>query len=82
MCVDARGGWARCLTFRGIELDLLALEGLMFALVDYRTGSPVYAAMAAWIVAAALAAARAHLGRRNIAHTRRLWTRGSWGEGG
>lgn len=66
--IDRRGRWVTALTFRGIEYDLLTLELLVFAGVDYRMDAPVCAALAAWAVSAAVAAARTWLGRRAMAH--------------
>ena len=66
--VDRRGRWVSALTFRGIEYDLLTLELLVFAGIDYGMDSPVCGALGAWAVSAAVAAARAQLGRRAMAH--------------
>jgi len=54
--------------FRGIELDLLIFDILVFCVTDYYQQSPPIAAVVTYIVASALAVVRSYLGRRNMTY--------------
>lgn len=54
--------------FRGVELDLLVFDMLVFCVTDFYQQSPTIAALVTFIVAYALAAVRTALGRRNITY--------------
>ena len=78
---DTSRGWEHAL-FRGIEWDLLLLDGAVFCAADAALGgSPAVAALVSWLAAAALAALRHELGRRNVAR-KSLASAGRGGEGG
>lgn len=53
--------------FRGIELDLLIWDILVYCVTDYSLQSPTIAAAVTYVVALALAWLRTHFGQRNIA---------------
>jgi meckelin len=54
--------------FRGIELDLLVWDILVYCFTDYWQQSPAIAAVVTYVVATAVAWARTRLGQRNIAY--------------
>jgi len=56
------------LIFRGIELDLLIFEILLFCLVDYLVVSPTSAGVTTYIFSKAIAAFRHWWGNRNVSY--------------
>lgn len=57
------------LIFRGIELDLLIFEVLLFCLVDFLVGSnPAIAAVSTYVISWAVSDIRKHLGNRNVTY--------------
>lgn len=58
------------LVFRGIELDLLCFEALLFCIItDATGGNSALAAAYTYLVSCLLSFARAHYGRRNLSFT-------------
>ena len=55
--------------FRGIEVDLLVWDAVVYCAADLLLGSPTLAALVTYAAAAALAHARCELGKRSVART-------------